>query len=332
MDRRDTLRRARRRLWLLTFTIIASLAVVVVYLAANADAGVRPAVLPSTGLLGAGLGVMIVAFALYVVDAERKVRALSDRLREREDEGNRLREAERTHRDFLSMAAHELRAPLTAIKGYTRTLMMKHDQLSDEKRHLYLSTVNEQSDRLARLVDDLMDVSRIDAGMLKLAQEDLDTTEVVDSLLAQFTTKWAGRRIEVHTDGGEPPRVIADRHRLDGILINLIDNAIKYSPAGTAVEVTVARKGAQVAFSVRDHGAGMTENERQGLFQKFHRLPGAAASDVPGTGLGLYIVKGLVDAHGGMITVDSAPGGGSTFTVALPAAPAASRAAAQVPE
>ncbi|HJT38205.1 MAG TPA: ATP-binding protein, partial [Actinomycetota bacterium] len=229
------------------------------------------------------------------------------------------KEQERTHRDFVSMAAHELRNPLTAIKGFTRTLMLKADMLSDERRLEYLSMVNEQSNRLAHLVDDLMQVSRIDAGRVTLDPRALDVGETLSGLLEQFRTKWNTRQIVVARDA-DVPAAFADPHKLEEILINLIDNAVKYSEAETPVEVSIGMDGADVIVSVQDHGHGIAADDVPKLFQKFARLASDSTSDIPGTGLGLYIVKGFVVAHGGRVWVDSALGEGSIFSFTLPAA------------
>jgi signal transduction histidine kinase len=232
------------------------------------------------------------------------------------------KEQERMHRDFVSMAAHELRNPLTAIKGFTRTLMLKADKLSDERRLEYLSMVNEQSNRLAHLVEDLMRVSRIDAGRVTIEPRALDLAEILNGLLDQYRTKWGGREIVVKRDGGDVSPVFADPHKLEEILINLIDNAVKYSPSGSPVEVQLGLDRPDVRVSVSDHGDGIPPEEIPNLFQKFARIESASTSEIPGTGLGLYIVKGFVQAHGGRVWVDSAVGEGSTFSFTLPVAPA----------
>lgn len=231
------------------------------------------------------------------------------------------KEQERSHRDFVSMAAHELRNPLTAIKGFTRTLMLKADMLSDERRYEYLSMVNEQSNRLAHLIEDLMQVSRIDAGRVTLDQRALDVGETLAELLDQFRTKWSAREIVVKHDADVSP-AFADRHKLEEILINLVDNAVKYSEAGSRVEVAIAAEGAEVKVSVIDHGEGIAPEKIPNLFQKFARIASPSTSEIPGTGLGLYIVKGFVQAHGGHVWVDSVLGEGSTFSFTLPVAAA----------
>ena len=194
-------------------------------------------------------------------------------------------------------------------------------------RSLAVRLLSEYGDRAAlfdtsssladqELVARALDLSdtRIVAGM----HSPVDVIGAVTSLAKQFRAKWADRSIEV--EGSGHLLAAADPHRLDGILINLIDNAIKYSPAGAPVRVAVRGHADSVQVSVIDRGPGMTEDERVSLFQKFHRLPSATAGEIPGTGLGLFIVKGLVEAHGGRVWVDSSLGKGSTFSFTLPSA------------
>lgn len=230
------------------------------------------------------------------------------------------KEHERLQRDFVSMAAHELRSPLTAIKGFARTLRLKADRLSPERREQYLEMINDQSDRLARLVEDLMQVARIDAGRVVLEPEELDIGVLVKELVEQFHDKWRGRRISVAATGGLPVTA-GDSHRLEEILINLIDNAVKYSPAQQPITVDIDAGDGELRVSVKDRGIGIPRHEQKNLFKKFSRVSSEATADIPGTGLGLYIAKGLIEAHGGRVWVESEPGNGSTFTFTLPLSP-----------
>jgi len=198
--------------------------------------------------------------------------------------------------------------------------MLKSDMLTQERKQLYLSMVNEQSNRLAHLVDDLMQGSRIDAGRVSIEPRALDLESTLGELLDQFRSKWIGRMIEVDHHHDEIPAVFADPHKLEEILINLIDNAVKYSDETKPVEVSIVTEGDEVRVSVRDHGDGIPPEEIPNLFQKFSRITSPGNAEIPGTGLGLFIVKGLVAAHGGRVWVDSAPGEGSVFSFTLPVA------------
>ena len=232
------------------------------------------------------------------------------------------KEIEQLQRDFVSIVSHELRAPLTAIKGFAKTLVVKDEELAPATRREFLSTVNEQAERLARLVDDLLQVSRIDSKRVRVEWTEVAVDELVRNLMSQFHSKWGARRILIDA---EPhlPFVRADSSKLEEVLINLIDNAIKYSPEGTPVRVTARTVGDEVEVDVEDRGIGIAPEDVAQLFQKFQRITTPATRDIGGTGLGLYIVKGLVEAHGGRVWVESIPGAGSTFAFTLPRARAA---------
>jgi PAS domain S-box-containing protein len=229
------------------------------------------------------------------------------------------KEIEQLQRDFVSIVSHELRAPLTAIKGFAKTLVLKDEELSPQTRREFLSTVNEQAERLARLVDDLLQVSRIDSKRVRVEWTEVAVDDVVQDLMGQFHSKWGARRILIDAEPDLPP-VRADRSKLEEVLINLIDNAIKYSPDGTPVRVTARAVGDEVEIDVEDRGFGIAPEDVAQLFQKFQRITTPATRDIGGTGLGLYIVKGLVEAHGGRVWVESIPGAGSTFAFTVPRA------------
>jgi signal transduction histidine kinase len=220
--------------------------------------------------------------------------------------------AERDRADLVSTVAHELRSPLTSVKGFTATLLNKWDRFTDEQRRLMLATVNADADRVTRLISELLDVSRIDADRLELRKQ------VVDVAAA------ARRAIDGRIAAGEPaerfrlqvaaelPEVWLDPDKLDQVLANLVDNAIRHGAGTVSVEVRAAEGG--VAVSISDEGAGVPPELRRLVFRRFWR-----AGRRGGTGLGLYIVKGLVEAHGGEVCVEEGPGGGALFRLVLPA-------------
>ena len=232
------------------------------------------------------------------------------------------KEIEQMQRDFVSIVSHELRAPLTAIKGFAKTLVLKDEELAPETRREFLSTVNEQAERLARLVDDLLQVSRIDSKRVRVEWTELAIDDLVRELMGQFHSKWGSRRIQIDAEPGLPP-VRGDQPKLEEVLINLIDNALKYSPDGTPVRVTARTVGDEIEVAIEDRGIGIAPEDVAQLFQKFQRITTPATRDIGGTGLGLYIVKGLVEAHGGRVWVESVPGTGSTFAFTMPRARAA---------
>ncbi len=228
------------------------------------------------------------------------------------------KEMQAMQRDFVSIVSHELRTPLTAIKGFAKTLIQRGESLPAETRQSFLATVSDQADRLARLVDDLLQVSRIEAQRLRMEIEPQQPGEIVQDLLHQFRSKWM-RPMEVDVPASVPA-VAADRDKLEEVLINLIDNAVKYSPEGSPVRIVARETSGEVEIAIEDRGAGISSDDAAKLFQKFQRLSTPATRDVGGSGLGLYIVKGLVDAMGGRVWIESAPGQGSTFAFSMPVA------------
>lgn len=227
------------------------------------------------------------------------------------------KEIEQLQHDFVSIVSHELRGPLTAIKGFIKTLLKKQDRLPPETQQDFLETINQQADRLNQLVEDLLNVSRIESRRLKMTLTDVDLAGMAKMLLADFQTKWGDHQITIEAETGLPA-VRADEKKVEEILINLIDNAVKYSPAGGPVKVSMWTSHESVEVAIEDSGIGMAPEDTMKLFQKFHRIATTETQDIGGTGLGLYIVKSLVEAHGGNIIVTSAPGVGSTFTFSLP--------------
>jgi signal transduction histidine kinase len=223
---------------------------------------------------------------------------------------------ERSRADLVSTVAHELRSPLTSVKGFTATLLAKWSRFTDDQKRVMLETVNADADRVTRLITELLDVSRIESGRIEIHRELVNIPDRVARLVAGRVA--AGDpadkfRIEVR---GELPETWLDADKLDQIMCNLIENAVRHG-AGTVTTVVeslpVAGAGC-VAVSVRDQGQGIPPELAPRVFRQFWR-----AKRRGGAGLGLFIVKGLVQAHGGDITVQQAPGGGADFRFTMPA-------------
>jgi signal transduction histidine kinase len=219
--------------------------------------------------------------------------------------------AERDRADLVSTVAHELRSPLTSVKGFTATLLNKWDRFNDEQRLLMLQTVNSDADRVTRLITELLDVSRIDAGRLELRKQVVDVPAAVRRLVdGRIASGDARERFETTMDA-DLPEMWLDPDKLDQVLANLVDNAIRHG--GGTVTINVARADDGLALTVSDEGEGVATEIRNLVFRRFWR-----AGRRGGTGLGLYIVKGLVEAHGGEVAVGDSPSGGASFRVALP--------------
>lgn len=227
------------------------------------------------------------------------------------------KEVEQLQQDFVSIVSHELRGPLTAIKGFVATLLRSGNRFSAGTRTEFLETISKQSDRLNQLVEDLLSVSRIQSRRLHMKLGEVDLEVLAKRVVDQFRAKWGPREIVIDADP-TLPLIRADESRIDEVLVNLIDNAVKYSPAGGEVRVSMYPGRGLAVVAVEDSGIGITPEDAAKLFQRFHRVVTPETRDIGGTGLGLYIVKSIVEAHGGTIYVSSAPGAGSTFTVELP--------------
>jgi K+-sensing histidine kinase KdpD len=229
-----------------------------------------------------------------------------------------LRELDRTRTEFISMLAHELRGPMTTIMGFGYTLRDQFDKLDEEKRTRVIGTIVKEVERLSRMVNDLLDLSRMEAGTLRYELAPLELKEFVDSLISTHTSLQA-KHIVSDDVPEEIPRVLADRDRLDQVMINLLTNATRYSPEGTAIRVNAEAEDSQVVVSVSDEGIGIPEGDADRIFEKFSMLPKPAWVK-KGTGLGLFITRGILEAMNGRIWVESESGKGSTFYFSLPRA------------
>jgi signal transduction histidine kinase len=227
-------------------------------------------------------------------------------------------EAERMRSALIATVSHELRSPLTAITGYTDTLL--HDGPWDETtQREFLEVVALSASRLAALVDNLLDAATLEAGALRLQREPVRVERIAERVLAQRRLLSGNCTLHLETRPGLP-LADADPLRVEQVLSNLVDNAIKYSPGGGAIHVRVAAEqppGSGVSISVSDHGLGIPAEHQEHLFERFYRVDGGGRA-VKGVGLGLYICRSLVESHGGRIWVESKPGSGSTFIFTLP--------------
>jgi PAS domain S-box-containing protein len=246
--------------------------------------------------------------ANYVRDGDRRVVRLVVSLR---DTAARAR-TERSGAELVSTVAHELRSPLTSVKGFTATLLTKWERFNDEQKKLMLQTVNSDADRVTRLISELLDVSRIEAGRLELRKQVVDVPSVVQrDFDARVAAGESADRFRLVTSG-ELPEMWVDPDKLAQVVGNLVENAVRHG-AGT-VNVTVAPHGDGVEVTVSDEGEGIPTQALSRIFTKFWR-----GGSRGGTGLGLYIAKGIVDAHGGSIEAGRAPDGGAVLRFTLPA-------------
>ncbi|HEX9711114.1 MAG TPA: ATP-binding protein [Actinomycetota bacterium] len=235
----------------------------------------------------------------------------------------RQREVERLKDDFVSTVSHELRTPLTPIKGYATLLLRRMDEIPLERRREALQSIVDRSDHMARLVEDLLLASRIgdssERRLPEVGRQAVDMANVARKAIRPFDSSNPLR--EFHLDASDGTVAMGDPLRIEQIIAHLVSNAVKFSEEGSPVHVSIEREGPSILIRVRDEGRGIPEKEHGTIFEKFTRLEDPMRMETGGAGLGLFIVKKLVDAMGGTITLDSAPAEGSTFSVALPAAP-----------
>ena len=234
----------------------------------------------------------------------------------------RLQELDTMKSDFVAVTSHELRTPLTAAQGFIRTLRRSDIQLKPGEIEEFLAIVDRQVERLSRLVEELLLTARIDAGAIDLRMDSVDVSEVLEETLKDLGDERI--RVQLAIDPSLP-RVVTDAQRLGQIARNLIENAIKFSPDDQSVRVTAIRNGMTLDLEVVDQGAGIPHGELEQIFDRFHQVGGSLRRRGQGLGLGLYIVRNLVDALNGTIRVRSMPGDGTTFSVSLPLVPATAR-------
>ena len=259
--------------------------------------------LPLAELLAERAALAIENAKLYTeqVEARRKVEDLS-----------RLKD------EFLSIASHELRTPVTSIKGYTqlaKTLIREGDLNTSEE---YLEIALDQIDRMSRLILELLDVSRIETGRLEIRREPINWSSFVRDVVHHHHTSVSDRRFHLNVPDKSERIVNGDRDRLEQVLGNLLENAVKYSPEGSDIYVVVEDRSDSVVTAICDRGIGIPADEIQQVFERFHRGRQVSSTNYGGLGLGLYITKQIVERHGGAIWVESKEGTGTTFFFSLP--------------
>lgn len=236
----------------------------------------------------------------------------------------RERRLEEMRREFVANVSHELRTPLTYLQGYTEAILdgLAADPAEEKK---YLKIILDETLRLRRLVSDLLDLSRIEAGQVDLPLEEVRLVELVDQVLPKLVPMTADKNLELVTQiGPELPPVWGNPDRLQQVLINLLDNALRHTPDGGRVTVTAREiEGNMVAVSVSDTGPGVPPEDLPYLFERFYKVEKARTRTTAGTGIGLAIVRSVVEAQGGQVWAESSPGAGTTITFTIPCRPRA---------
>jgi len=228
--------------------------------------------------------------------------------------GGRREQLDRLRAELIATVSHEIRSPLTSVKGFTRTMLGKWDRFSDAQKRVMLETINEDADRVTRLLTELLDVSRIDAGRVQLRRVPVNVGEVAAGIVERARVKTHAEDREVVIDVAAVRHAMLDPDKLEQILSNLVENALLHGEGVVTVRV-VEEPAGNVSITVADEGPGIAQDQLRRIFEKFGRGRDVRRS---GSGLGLYITRGLVVAHGGAIRVESELGSGTTFALTLP--------------
>jgi K+-sensing histidine kinase KdpD len=263
------------------------------------------------------------AVALENAQLYRKATERAERLAAMKDQ---LEELDRLKSEFIANVSHELRTPLGHIKGCATSLLRKDAHFDEATQREFLCIINEESDRLRRLIDELLDTSQIEAGALRLQYDTVRLSELIPQVAARAPrcAGWTERhRLVLRIPESLPP-VAADPRRIDHVLMNLIENAVKYSPQGGNITVTARVEGRQIVVEISDEGIGIPPSQLAHIFERFYCVPQPRARRSHGTGLGLYICRGIIEAHGGTIEALSGGERGTTIRFTLPLRRAAS--------
>jgi two-component system, OmpR family, sensor histidine kinase KdpD len=237
------------------------------------------------------------------------------KLTEKAQQATILLESDRLRTALFNSISHELRTPLSSILGSSSTLIEAEDVYSASERKELLETIREGANRMERLIANLLDTARLESGMMKLKQDWCDIEDIVGSSLRRLTEQIKNRPIDIAIPP-DIPLLRADCVLLEQVLVNLVDNAVKYSPAGSRIEIAATVLNDVIKVSVADHGVGVPLEDLSHIFDKFYRVQRAAST--PGTGLGLSICKGIVEAHGGQIWAENLTGGGVSILFTVP--------------
>jgi len=223
---------------------------------------------------------------------------------------------EHVRREFVANVSHELRTPLSAIKLMLETVLISDDDA--EARTLFLPQIAREVERMIRLVEDLLELARSESGNVQLRREIFDLTDVATSVVNTFAQRSVAAGVELDLDAPEEVFVDADRNRLTQVALNLVDNALRHTPAGGTVTVEIASEGQNALLRVRDTGRGIPYHDLPHIFERFYVVDRSRTREHAGTGLGLSIARHIVTAHGGSLTAHSIYGRGATFVCRLP--------------
>lgn len=266
----------------------------------------------------------LIAAKLHIEAVQDSYRELQEKNRQLEASYAKLKELDRLKSNFLATMSHELRTPLTSVIGYSEMMLEGlGGPLTGEQRE-YLGIIMEKGENLLQLITSILDISKIEAGRVRLVLSEVDAGQLMRDAVATVLPLARKKGLKVGCEPSSIPRLYCDREKLRQCLVNLCSNAVKFTPAGGSITVSAEPVGeAQLAIHVADTGIGIAEEHLPHVFDVFYQVDGSSTREYGGAGLGLAIVKSFVEAHGGAITARSILGAGTTFSVQLPLRPAA---------
>ncbi len=230
----------------------------------------------------------------------------------------RLKDLERIRQDFVANVSHELRTPLTTIKGYAETLL--EGAWKEEVAFQFIQVIRRHTDRLTKIVEDLLTLSKVESREFQLKMENISVLELIEDMVDFTKERAEKKKISISRSELSPSLTVhGDRSYLEQVFLNLLDNAIKYTPEGGKIEISLTEKdNREILFLIKDDGPGIPKEDLHRIFERFYRVDKGRSQELGGTGLGLSIVKHIVQAHGGRVWVESQPGKGSSFYFTLP--------------
>jgi signal transduction histidine kinase len=264
----------------------------------------------------------LITARLHIEAVQESYRELQEKNRALEESFSRLKELDRLKSNFLATMSHELRTPLTSVIGYSEMMLEGlGGPLTAEQRE-YLGIIMEKGENLLQLITSILDISKIEAGRIRLVLSEVDPAQIMRDAVATILPLARKKGLRVSCEPGTLPRMHCDREKVRQCLVNLCSNAVKFTPAGGTITVSAEpAPGERLALRVADTGIGIGEEHITRVFDVFYQVDGSSTREYGGAGLGLAIVKSFIEAHGGEVTVRSQPNAGSTFSVVLPLRP-----------
>jgi signal transduction histidine kinase len=261
----------------------------------------------------------LIAAKLHIEAVQESYRELQEKNRQLEESFQRLKELDRLKSNFIATMSHELRTPLTSVIGYSEMMLEGlGGTLSDEQRE-YMGIIMEKGESLLHLITSILDISKIEAGRVRLVLSEVDVAQLLRDAAATVLPTARKKGVQVACEPGQLPHLRADREKLRQCLINLAANAVKFTTSGGKVALSAEPlPGDRLALRVTDSGIGIAAEHLKRIFDVFYQVDGSTTREYGGAGLGLAIVKSFVEAHGGEVKVTSTPGQGSTFSMILP--------------